>query len=128
MIKEKGYVIIITMVILIAVLMIFVFTNFNKFLENLVILINLNSRIQAKSLAYACLEIALEKLKENQNYLGNETISVENFQCFISPIEMTTNSFKIKAKSTINQINYFLFSEVDKVSFSIINLEEKVSF
>jgi hypothetical protein len=128
MIKEKGYVIIIAMVILIAVLMIFVFTNFNKFLENLVILINLNSRIQAKSLAYACLEIALEKLKENQNYLGNETISVENLQCFIYPIEMTPNSFKIKAKSTINQINYFLFSEVDKASFSIINLEEKVSF
>lgn len=41
---------------------------------------------------------------------------------------MTTNSFKIKVKSTINQINYFLFSEVDKASFGIMNLEEKVSF
>ena len=42
---------------------------------------------QAYFLANLCAEEALMKLKENLNYPGNETISIEESSCQILPIE-----------------------------------------
>ena len=52
---------------------------------------------QAYYLANLCAEQALMKLKEDSNYIGNETINMENGSCSILPIE---GSWTIKISAT----------------------------
>ena len=68
---------------------------------------------QAYFLANLCAEQALMKLRENTNYLGNETINIENGNCQILPIEgqwiiktigNTQNNIK-KMRISISQVN-----------------------
>lgn len=124
----KGYVILIVVFILSAVLSLVVFSSINRFLEHKSTLINLWLKEKLKASADACLEVALLKLKYDANYAGNETVSVDNSNCQILPIETTQNTFKIKAKSENNLLAVFLFLEVNQDDFSIMNYEEKVSF
>jgi hypothetical protein len=68
---------------------------------------------QAYYLANLCAEEALMKLKENINYSGNETITIENGECQILPIEgnwtikvlsQFRNQIK-KVKIVVEQVN-----------------------
>jgi len=120
----RGYIVLIVIIILSAILSWVVFSSINKFLEQKANLNNLQLRSFLRSSAEACLQIALLKLKMDQNYMGNEQISVDNLTCQILPIETTQNTYKIKAKASSGQLSVLKFVELNKSDFGIISFGE----
>ncbi|MFH1546936.1 MAG: hypothetical protein ABIC57_00445 [bacterium] len=55
----------------------------------------------AQSLSDACGEVALNELKLNDGYIGNETIAIEDHSCDIEPL-----IFNVDGSITINTIGY----------------------
>jgi len=64
-----------------------------------------NDAIIANRLAYSCAEIALNKLKNDVNYVGNEAIDLDGITCNILTISGTGNSARvIKVSATTNNV------------------------
>lgn len=72
---------------------------------------------EAKNLANACAEKALMDLKENENYIGNQTVNLNGALCQINPVESPGGTVKIvKVSSQVNQVTKKI-----KISVSQIN-------
>lgn len=56
----------------------------------------------ALNLANACAESALNDLRNNNSYTGNETLVYPNGSCTIQTISGSTPTFTIKTLSTVN--------------------------
>lgn len=75
------------------------------------------SQTQAQALANACAELALEKLKLDLAYVGNETLSVGTSSCQVISVTGTGNTNRvINAQATINSITRKV-----KVTISTVN-------
>lgn len=111
--RENGFIaLVLILVILAVVLMVGIGLNLSSISElKMGFQKNLFSR--AYYLANLCAEDALMKLKENSNYLGNETINIGDDSCTILAIEgnwtikvsgLSSNQVK-KIKIVVSQIN-----------------------
>lgn len=56
---------------------------------------------KAQSLANACAEYALNALRADQNYAGNETVSIGDASCVILALDGSGNTKTIKTTSTV---------------------------
>lgn len=84
---NKGFIALISVLIILAVaLIVGLSASFLAINEAQMSLEKYNSS-QSYFLANLCAEEALMKLKENENYPGNETITIEDGECQILPIE-----------------------------------------
>ena len=76
-----------------------------------------NQSTEAYYLANACAEYALERLKNNLNYSGNETLDINDGSCYVHPLEGVGNEDRVikvigtlanqtrKIKITIEEVN-----------------------
>lgn len=78
--------------------------------------------------ARSCLDRALLQLKLNPGYAGNETINVGEYQCTISPTELSPPNTIIKARSQISGATTNLKLTVNSATLSTVSLEEVTNF
>jgi len=81
----------------------------------------------SRGVARGCLEYAKLKLAQG-SYGGNELKTIGNYSCRILPIESDSNSYIIKATSTVGNKETKLKLKVSNSDLRTISLEEVVSF
>jgi len=84
--QKKGYIALITAIIIGAVTLSMVITSAYIGITQGMNSLLYSNNLEATSLASACAEDALMNSKNNQDYGGNETINLGNGQCQILPI------------------------------------------
>ncbi|MDP2695994.1 MAG: hypothetical protein Q8O87_01940 [bacterium] len=126
--ENKGYIAIITSVILAALmLMIAVTLGFSAFSSR----IN-NLDFYSKKISYfvsrSCVDKALLELSKNINYGGNDNLAVDVYSCAIFPIEIDGENKVIKSQAQINGATTNLIMVVHGQTLSTISLEEVGKF
>ena len=99
---EKGFVVLLAIIIILGVVLTISLSVSSLGIGEAEMSLQKSQSSHAFYLANLCAEEALMKLKENQNYAGNDIINIEDGSCQILPIE---GSWTIKAQgSFMNQI------------------------
>lgn len=75
------------------------------------------------ALARSCDEIALLRLRADENYAGNETVNIGEGVCTISPVEQSAPNYIIKTKATVQRATTNLKFTVN-AKLQHISLEE----
>jgi hypothetical protein len=81
----------------------------------------------SREVARGCLEYAKLKLAQG-GYSGNELKTIGNYSCRILSIESGSNSYVVKATSTVGNKETKLKLKVSNSDLKTISLEEVVSF
>lgn len=89
---KKGFVTLLSVLILGAVGVVVVTNYLLINAENIIGIATIEESKQAKALVDTCAEYAINTLKTNLNYLGNETLSLSFGSCTISTISGTGNT------------------------------------
>lgn len=98
----KGFIALITVLIILGVILLIGLGISQLSISEAQMGLQKSQSSQAFYLANLCAEDALMKLKNDSNYLGNETIIAENGSCQILPIE---GNWTVKVSGTVsNQI------------------------
>lgn len=78
----------------------------------------------SRSLAFSCVEQALLSLAQNQAYTGNETKTIDTYQCVILPIETLGQQRIIKTSAQVGGMTTNSKTIVQLTPFKIISQEE----
>ncbi|MFH1956382.1 MAG: hypothetical protein ABIJ28_01930 [Patescibacteria group bacterium] len=100
---NKGYIALISVLIIQALILAIIIGIFLR--SNTEIKLALGEQLSGKSraLAEACAEYALQQLKNNSNYSGNESIIIDgNDSCDILPIETSGSDKIVKTQSAVS--------------------------
>lgn len=102
--KAKGYIAFITVLVISAITVVIATTLLIISTDNATAVAEITNSIQARALADTCVEVAINKLKLNTAYTGNETVTVGTTgSCQILTITGSGNSNRvIQATSTLN--------------------------
>lgn len=111
--KEPGFIALITVLIILAVALIVSLSANLLSINEAQMSLSKNQSSEAYYLANLCAEEALMRLKEDESYSGDETITIEGGSCHILPIEgnwtvKVLSNFQSqikKIKIVIEQIN-----------------------
>lgn len=90
--KVDGFVTLVSVIVLGAIGVLVVTTNLSVNTDTTIILSVYEESKQAKALADTCAEVALENLKDDVNYAGNETLNLFDGSCDISTITGSGNA------------------------------------
>jgi len=125
---SKGFVVLISVVILSVVLLMIAQTlSLSGYFQGLSI-ISFESRERSYALAYSCLDRAYANLWQDFDYLGNETIVIGDYTCIIdtllyveiSPTEVNTI---IESYATVDSVTTTLQMTIDP-DFNILSFKE----
>jgi hypothetical protein len=117
---KNGYIALISVIIIGAILLMVVLsTSYIGVTEGMNSLLASNSA-EARSLASACAEDALMNLKNDQNYSGNQTITLDNGQCQILAIIVNGGARTIETTGIVNHITKKLKITASQIAPSII--------
>ena len=89
---KKGYVALVTVIILAAVTSVVALTALSLGTDSTIFSAEKQNQSLAKSYANSCMEIAINKLKASTSYIGNESMAVGNGTCQILTISGSGNS------------------------------------
>jgi len=84
---QRGFIALITILIILSIVLAVGLGLSSLSISETKMSLQKNLSSQAYYLANLCAEQALMELKEDSNYIGNETINMENGNCSIFPIE-----------------------------------------
>lgn len=100
--KKKGYAALMGVLILGLVIALLVPALLINSTDNFKISESITNSNQALVQTESCAEIALEKLRQNNSYSGNETISLSTGTCTIRPISGSGQTKTIELSSNVN--------------------------
>ncbi len=101
--KKKGFVVLLGVLLLTAVLAILLPTLILISTDNYRLSDSINKGVTARIQAESCVEIALEKLRLNNTYNGNETITlIGSATCYIRPLTGSGQNRLIETQSTVD--------------------------
>ena len=126
--REKGYIALISTIIISAVLIAIASALSFYGFENRYNALDYEFKEKSKALAEGCVNTAILKLAENPNFKGNETINIENDFCLIREIKTNGLQKIIETQSTIGNAYTNLKITVDQNTLSIISFEEIPKF
>lgn len=107
---KKGYITLLSVIILTSMASLIVAGGLLTNIDKIDIVNSVEGSKIAKLSAESCAEIAINNLKSNLNYTGNENISFENSDCSIGTISGSGNqdrSFEVSG-TYLNTIKRFL--------------------
>jgi hypothetical protein len=126
--NQKGYIAIISAVVISFLIMGVALTlSFTGFFNRSNIS-NSEFKKMSNSLAEACASTALFKIAENKDYLGNESVTVDNNTCSIMTIESLGEQKIIKTTATVQNSTTNLKVTIDKTTLQIASWEEVPTF
>jgi len=79
----------------------------------------------ARSLAEGCAEHALLKLRNNVNYTGNETVTINGQTCTVKPL--LTTPYRLQTEATVNGQPYRLQVTLSSLSPLTISAWQRVT-
>jgi len=129
--QKKGYIALITAIIIGAVTLSMVITSAYIGITQGANSLLFSNNLETVNLASACAEEALMKIKNDPNYGGNETINLENGQCQILPIiNIGGQSRIIETTGTINAVTKKIKIQVSQIdpTMQIILWQEVADF
>lgn len=103
--KLKGYAALTSVIVLSAVATLVLITSIQINTESVIASKTLEDSKKADALAYSCVEVAIENLKQDQSYSGNEVVLIGTDSCEILPI-ITSGSDTIIRTQAIYDDNY----------------------
>lgn len=124
---EKGYIALMTTLIISFVLLSAVITASFESFWNLAGIWQRHSKELSFSLAESCFDQAIVRKLQNPNYEPlpeGELIKIENFSCKILSVEKDADFFIIKTESSVDKTFTRLQGIFDPENFKIISLEE----
>jgi hypothetical protein len=122
--KEKGFVALVTAIILTAILLIVTISLNQISFFTRGILLDSEYKERSAAFAEACVDVARLKLANDPTYLGDESIDIGVESCKIRPI--SSNTIETTATSSESVTN--LRVEIDPSDISIVSWDEVVSF
>jgi len=129
--KDGGYIALITVLILSAVVLVISIGVSLRSIEETQMAFGQQESFRALSLANLCAEKALFKLESSLNYSGNESLTIDDESCDILSIGGTGNfSRVVKAQSTVSKYTKKVQVEVSQISpvMQISSWEEVADF
>jgi hypothetical protein len=110
-----------TALVLIAVFLIFAFLSLSY--SAFYLFSGLNDErnfYQSKMILESCADLAIGKIMQNSNYAGNETINLENFNCYVYNVENLGGYKLIKIRTEYGNLRLYLQVIFDIANKSII--------
>ena len=102
-VKKNGYIALISVIIIGAIVLALVLAITLITLSQSQNMIGQNQALKSYYLANACAHYALNKLQDNINYFGNETVVIDNYNCQVEQILGSGNFNRtIKTSSNVN--------------------------
>ncbi|OGM97065.1 MAG: hypothetical protein A3B86_02945 [Candidatus Yanofskybacteria bacterium RIFCSPHIGHO2_02_FULL_38_22b] len=99
--RESGYITLISAIIIAGVLMVATFSlSYDGFTARFNLL-DRNNKEKSLQLAEGCANIAVQRLLEDVNYFGNETISIGSEECSILDIDPIDDTRTIRTSSVV---------------------------
>jgi hypothetical protein len=115
--RKRGFVTLVSVIILGTMGVVIVTGNISVVTDNIVGVSTFEQSKQARALADSCAEIAIDKLKVNNTYAGNENITLPFGSCSVGTISGTGNTNRtFETSSTFKSVTKKL-----NISISIIN-------
>jgi hypothetical protein len=90
--RKRGFVTLVSVIILGTMGVVIVTGNISVVTDNIVGVSTFEQSKQARALADSCAEIAIDKLKVNNTYAGNENITLPFGSCSVGTISGTGNT------------------------------------
>lgn len=119
--KKSGYIALMTALIVGAVVLVMVVTSAYMAITQGLNSLLYSNYLESESLASACAEDALIKIKNNQAYGGNETLNLGHGQCQIYPVEnLGGESRIIKATGNVNGATKKIKIQISRIDPTII--------
>ncbi len=100
--KHKGFVALISMVLISTVLSIIVLEASSQAYFIRTAVEGHKNKIQSYYLARSCMEIAKNTLQRDTSYYGNELIFISSWQCTIGLIDTSSGSLRITTHAQVN--------------------------
>lgn len=126
--QSAGYIALTSAIITSILIMIIVFALGGAAILNRSDILDATHKEGSLALAEACVEVALLKLAENPNYLGNETLVVGEDQCQILLLETQGNEKIIKTEANLGGAVSHIKVSAESQNLDINSWEEVVSF
>jgi len=101
--KKGGYVSMLTLVILMIVVLTVTVTVITVLIDNTISYTTMSKSDKARANADACVEVAINKVKEDLAYIGNETITTDHGSCEIVSVGGSGNSNRVISASGLYQ-------------------------
>lgn len=118
----RGYIALISILIISAVLTLIVFSASHLSISQLTMALEKNQAKESYYLAQACAEEALMKLKEDVGYRGNEVLNIDGHTCNILNVEGRGNKDRV-VKTSSNAYN-----QVKKIKITIKEVNPLLDF
>ncbi len=124
--NQKGYIAIITALILTAIIATVTFVLASSSLLGRFNTLLFHEKRTSRFLAESCLEVARSKLTQSSSYTGNETVTLGNSTCAIGSISSTASEKVIPASAVAGNAKTVLKLTVKSGSLEKVRLEELV--
>ncbi|MDP1719358.1 MAG: hypothetical protein Q8L24_02960 [bacterium] len=121
---QKGYIAIVSSVIISLVLMIVAISVGSSNLLSRGSVNDFQMKLLSHTIARSCLNHALYRLADSLAYTGNETVAVSSYSCALSTITTFGLNKVITAKASINGITTNLRLTANSRTLSTVSLEE----
>lgn len=105
--KKRGYITLVSILIVSSVGLIVVFSSLSINIENIISISSIQNGKQSKALAEACAEIALNELKISTSYTGNQVRNLSFGTCTVGTISGTGNTNRSFQVSSSQDGYYF---------------------
>ncbi|HYV33832.1 MAG TPA: hypothetical protein VE973_03210 [Candidatus Limnocylindria bacterium] len=102
--NQQGYIVLMALIIISAVALATVLLTINRGATISSSGQAAEQSAQARALANACAEYALQELKDDQNYPGNTTVPLEMGSCSLLPITQSGTTFTIQAQGIVSSM------------------------
>ncbi|HEY4498115.1 MAG TPA: hypothetical protein VJA63_00555 [Candidatus Paceibacterota bacterium] len=126
--SSPGYIALTSAIITSVLIMIIVFAMSGAAILNRSDILDATHKERSLALAEACAEVALLKLAENPNYLGNEPLVIGEEQCQILPLETQGSDKIIKTEANAGGATSRIKVAARSQNLDINSWEETASF
>ncbi len=114
--NSDGYVALVTVLILSLVASLIFVTAMVINTDSSVTSANLTEATVARYYAESCVDIAINNLKSNINYQGNESINANGVTCQIGQISLNAGVYNIPAQANHNDFVYKIELKISQIS------------
>ncbi len=124
--KRSGFILVVSVLVLSTVIISIAIASAFGLAGSQNRFVGIETGLDAQALAESCADIALLKLKLNNNYLGNEVITIGSQSCTIQPV-IAGPPAEIETEATVNGRPYRLHIEISDLAAFTISQWQRVS-
>ncbi|HZS42970.1 MAG TPA: hypothetical protein VFA52_02000 [Candidatus Paceibacterota bacterium] len=110
--RDRGFVALISVILISSLLIPSVLNSSEPIYEALINIYRSAAKAESEILAESCVEVTFVRLAQNPNYSGSSTIEVGSSSCEIVSVKKTGNQYDIFTGATSSKVSTILNSQV----------------